>query len=329
MYQRGGGAVWSSATGTPGSHAVMQGDGNLVVYRPDGSAAWGSETDTFDGSNLALQDDGNLVIYQNGRAIWSIKTGKLFQRLDTGQVLGVGQSIKSTDHRFVLVMQGDGNLVMYQGSTPLWNSETGTPNSWAVMQGDGNLVVYRPDGSPAWDSGTADKPGSRLELQNDSNLVIYQGGTAVWDRHHGRIGGGGSTGGSSGGVIGDDYPSYLKDAAQDAVIDPWRFYNRECTSFVAWRLNNTNHAGFSNFMGGGRFGNADNWDNNARSIGITVNATPAVGAVAQNEGHVAWVAAVGSGTVTIEEYNRYYNGTYSFRTVPTSSFVYIHIKDLG
>ena len=27
----------------------------------------------------------------------------------------------------------------------------------------------------------------------------------------------------------DDYPANLKNAAQDALVDPWRFYNREGT----------------------------------------------------------------------------------------------------
>ena len=31
----------------------------------------------------------------------------------------------------------------------------------------------------------------------------------------------------------DDYPARLKNAPQDSLVDPWRFYNRECTSFVA------------------------------------------------------------------------------------------------
>lgn len=38
-------------------------------------------------------------------------------------------------------------------------------------------------------------------------------------------------------ATGDDYPGYLKSAAQDSLVDPWNFYNRECTSFAAWRLN--------------------------------------------------------------------------------------------
>ncbi len=58
---------------------------------------------------------------------------------------------------------------------------------------------------------------------------------------------------------------------------------------------------------------------------------PAVGAVAQTDdgkhGHVAWVSAVGDGTVTVEEYNYGVAGGYGVRTVPTSSFRYLHLAD--
>jgi hypothetical protein len=46
-------------------------------------------------------------------------------------------------------------------------------------------------------------------------------------------------------------------------------------------------------------------------------------------GHVAWVAAVGNGTVTVDEYNYTVGGAFDERTVSTSSFaVYIHFKDI-
>ena len=38
----------------------------------------------------------------------------------------------------------------------------------------------------------------------------------------------------------DDYPARLKAARLDGLVDPWQFYNRECTSWVAWRLNSEN-----------------------------------------------------------------------------------------
>ncbi len=117
--------------------------------------------------------------------------------------------------------------------------------------------------------------------------------------------------------------------------DPWGFALRNCTSFVAWRLRETNGLGdFSNQMAGSSsFGNAENWDDEATSLGYLVDDVPAVGAVAQTDdgrvGHVAWVSAVGDGTVTVEEYNYYVAGGYDVRTVPASDFRYLHLADVA
>ncbi len=119
---------------------------------------------------------------------------------------------------------------------------------------------------------------------------------------------------------------------QGTYGDPWGFALRNCTSFVAWRLRETNGlADFSNYLSGGTWGDARHWDNNARRLGYLVDHVPAVGAVAQTDdgriGHVAWVSAVGDGTVTVEEYNYYVAGGYDVRTVPTSDFRYLHVAD--
>ncbi len=129
----------------------------------------------------------------------------------------------------------------------------------------------------------------------------------------------------------DDYPANLKNARKDALVDPWRFYNRECTSFVAWCLNSRNGVEFDNWYKGVKWGNASHWRAAAQSVGIPVDTKPAVGAVAWLSGHVAWVAAVEGDNVTVEEYNRTYkDGKYNCRTVPSSTFTaYIHIKDLA
>ena len=37
--------VWQSSTNTAGSHAVMQGDGNLVVYSAASVPQWASNSD--------------------------------------------------------------------------------------------------------------------------------------------------------------------------------------------------------------------------------------------------------------------------------------------
>ncbi|PTX50346.1 CHAP domain-containing protein [Melghirimyces profundicolus] len=129
------------------------------------------------------------------------------------------------------------------------------------------------------------------------------------------------------------YP--LKNASTSGV-DPWGFYNRQCTSFVAWRLNRDG-IDFSNTMKGGKFGNASNWDDNARKIGYAVNDTPTVGSVAQwnpgaggagSAGHVAYVTAVNGSQVTVEEYNWEVDHGFSKRTVDASEVSnFIHFTE--
>jgi hypothetical protein len=67
-------ALWATDTNGCGDHAVMQGDGNFVVYAASNAPCWSSNTANNPGAFLTLQNDGNLVIY-NGPAIWSSNTG--------------------------------------------------------------------------------------------------------------------------------------------------------------------------------------------------------------------------------------------------------------
>jgi hypothetical protein len=53
-------AVWASNTRTKGYYALMQADGNLVVYNSSGQAQWSSRTNGNSGAFLAVQEDGNL-----------------------------------------------------------------------------------------------------------------------------------------------------------------------------------------------------------------------------------------------------------------------------
>lgn len=134
------------------------------------------------------------------------------------------------------------------------------------------------------------------------------------------------------------YPYWNKPSCADGkcTADPYGFYYRECTSFAAWKLNQLGIAFTNNMVGPngsrGHFGSADNWANNSRAIGYTVNHTPAVNAIAQwNSGHVAVVSAVnGDGTIAIEEYNWGYTGNYGQRTISASvPSNYIHIADVS
>lgn len=116
---------------------------------------------------------------------------------------------------------------------------------------------------------------------------------------------------------------------------PYGFGYRNCTDFVAWMVNTHNKVGFSNGYGGRTWGNANTWDDAARALGIRVDRTPAVGAVAQSDsggfGHVAYVTGVhADNTVTVAEYNWAGTGGYGQRRVPKTTFPnYIHLADLS
>jgi len=139
----------------------------------------------------------------------------------------------------------------------------------------------------------------------------------------------------------NDYP-YASSAVDQ--VDRWNFYTRECTSFVAWRINNDAHVAFSNQYGGVTWGNAGNWANAARQAGVPVDTQPVVGSVAVfpggvdgagSYGHVAWVTGVGNGTITVEDYNfaspangnTYYN--YGQHSVATAGLSFIHFGTIG
>jgi surface antigen len=135
---------------------------------------------------------------------------------------------------------------------------------------------------------------------------------------------------NSGGCIrGNDYP-YAGSSMSG--IDPWNFYNRQCTSFTAWRLNQDGIE-FHNWYLGQHFSDAHTWDNAAVAAGLSVNTSPRQGDIAVWEpyvagasgyGHVAYVAGVNNdGTVLVEDYN-WVSGSYNTRNVSKSGLKFIH-----
>lgn len=55
--------------------AIMQSDGNFVVYNKNNQAVWATNTNYGSGSYRAvMQSDGNFVIYNGGSAIWATNT---------------------------------------------------------------------------------------------------------------------------------------------------------------------------------------------------------------------------------------------------------------
>ncbi len=82
-------------------NAIMQKDGNLVVYHRGSKAIWASNTYGPNGQwHVTLQTDGNLVVYNP---------------INPGVNENPKWASNSMGTNCVLTMQDDGNLVLYDG----------------------------------------------------------------------------------------------------------------------------------------------------------------------------------------------------------------------
>ncbi|MET7420019.1 fibronectin type III domain-containing protein [Dactylosporangium sp. NPDC005555] len=118
----------------------------------------------------------------------------------------------------------------------------------------------------------------------------------------------------------DDYP--WRDFLP-LVFDPYLFVRKQCTSFVASRVDKY-YAQRTQHFNGPNYLDAKNWDTAAARYGGSVSHTPAVGAIAQwdgpsSTGHVAWVSGIDGGMVFLEEYNGSNPEAYGRRWVSASS----------
>jgi hypothetical protein len=187
------GALWASGTDGKGGHvAVVQSDGNFVLYNSDSGALWASDTSGHGGDHLSLQDDGNLVVYGSaGAVLWASHTEQAAPpppppcgTLASGKSLSKGESVSSCSGGYSFVMQTDGNVVEYDSAhKPLWASNTEGTGDRVDMQTDGNLVVYTAENKPVWNAVTQGHPGAYFAVQGDSNIVVYSdAGKALWAR---------------------------------------------------------------------------------------------------------------------------------------------------
>ncbi len=108
------------------------------------------------------------------------------------------------------------------------------------------------------------------------------------------------------------YPAYWMSLPLDGAVDYWGMYTRECVSYAAFKVNQA----YGNMPYWGGIGNANQWDDNARNLGIPIGTTPKPGSVGVMDsgyyGHVAWVESVNAdGTINISHFNINWNGDYA------------------
>jgi len=107
---------------------------------------------------------------------------KIKDRLNKGEELEIGNSLRSDDGRFHLIMQEDGNLVLYNANNiAKWSSGTaGEQIHRCIFQDDGNLVLYNKYRKSIWHTATYNRGGLCLQLQNDGDLIILSDEKQIW-----------------------------------------------------------------------------------------------------------------------------------------------------
>jgi hypothetical protein len=192
--------LWSTGTwGHTGAYAVMQWDGNFVIYpqgKDDstGGALWSTRT-VHQGLEAVLYPGADFSVVGDLTTPWSSETWGDSPALCPTPTADrfVLNGAWSQSASAWLILQADGNLVVYRkrDGVATWSSNTGGhPGAVMKMQKDGNLVIYagvKPVnqlGPALWSSRTWNNPGAYSILQDDGNFVIYRAdGTPAWDSH--------------------------------------------------------------------------------------------------------------------------------------------------
>ncbi len=181
-----GKVVFSTGTqGNPGAAAVQQGDGNFVVYAPNGTPLFdaGSSNPLGDLTVALVGPSDFRVVQSAGEAVES-----LFGTSWKSSVVLSGQVLEPGDRRVApngvqLILQTDGNLVEYAGGRAVF-VRNNVFN--AEMLTDGSFVAKRFTGrglATVFTTRSAGNPGSRFVVQADGNLVVYTPqGKAVYSR---------------------------------------------------------------------------------------------------------------------------------------------------
>lgn len=139
--------------------AAMQTDGNLVVYKNDGShtVIWSTQTSGRGANRAVMQADGNFVLYTaDHQAIWWTGSN------------GPSRMFTVTEHGQAMVL----------AVIPTWSSGSGSPGL-----APGDPLIFR-DGTHFPKGHIYSQiNGHHLSFQGDGNMVLYRYGNPIWSSH--------------------------------------------------------------------------------------------------------------------------------------------------
>ena len=183
-YTEGLGVLWKSGTANIGNKCVMKSDGQLVIYKADGSEAWCTKNlkqddpeyePKFGDTALYLSNKGELCIYSSSNGAFTYSNQGIIANSDERDIeLICGNRYFSPNNEYFAVFQKDGNLVVYDKYyNPKWNSETNNNGKKCVMKSNGNLVISNAVESTIWSSKSFGNKNSKLFLSDSGKLCIY------------------------------------------------------------------------------------------------------------------------------------------------------------
>jgi len=140
--------------------AIMQWDGNFVVYRNNQAttAVWSTGSVGSGASAAVMQTDGNFVLYtHDGRPVWwtsSNGPGRIFTVTELGQAMVLSVRPTWSSGTGIAGMPNTPPLIIRDTTTFQKGAVYSQANGHAfTFQHDGNLVLYR-NGAPIWSTGT-------------------------------------------------------------------------------------------------------------------------------------------------------------------------------
>ncbi|KAF4359202.1 hypothetical protein F8388_005311 [Cannabis sativa] len=172
----------SSAVVPRGSQVNLTADRGLVLVDPQGKEVWSSEIVSGEASHAVMQDEGNFVIFGSEK-LWE-SFDHPSDTLLPGQSLSRGEGLLSrwrenvfSKGRFELKLQQDGNLVLYSVNLPTRNDN----NPYYASDTDersgsstaGNQLVFNETGSENLVSVSATDNYIRVTLEFDGVFTKY------------------------------------------------------------------------------------------------------------------------------------------------------------
>lgn len=192
--------LWQS--GTSNSYIMnVQTDGNVVGYARTGSPMWATGTNGWSNARMLVETNGNVTVWSSDgtRLLWESRSDRcLPTRVGDGSRRGDyerdgtvvptnlcnGEFVESPNGAFRFSLDQNGALTLRRaaadGGFPNVVWTTGASSAYRLeTQGNGNVRLLNRSVETTWQTGTWDRNGARMSVQDDGNIVVRSANNAT------------------------------------------------------------------------------------------------------------------------------------------------------